>query len=115
NVVLFGEPPHRSAWYESVSQSQKSDVFIVCGSSLEVAPVNGLPVYALNHGSKLVIINEQPTYFDEKAEVVFHEPLGLVLPHLYDKIHELENAGVQNSGEGAHPESADAETAEGDS
>ncbi len=98
NVVLFGEDLPRGAYYESISQSQKADVFVVCGSSLEVGPANHLPVYSINHGGKMIIINMQPTYMDDKAEIVFHEPLGGILPLIYNDIKRLEGEDKSENG-----------------
>ena len=54
NVVLFGESLPQDAWNRSHNEIQNADVVIVIGTSLEVYPVNQLPVMAKG---KLVYIN----------------------------------------------------------
>ena len=62
---------------------------LIAGSSLEVAPVSNLPLYTLRDGGKLIIVNDQPTYLDEKAEVVIHHKTGTVLPLIVEEIKKL--------------------------
>ena len=66
-----------------------SDLMIVIGSSLEVTPVALFPLDALSAGAKLIIINEEPTYLDERADVVFHNNAAEVVPRLVEEVlHE---------------------------
>jgi NAD-dependent SIR2 family protein deacetylase len=59
---------------------------IVAGSSLEVLPVAGLPMRALENGAHLIIINKSHTYLDVRADVVFHEDLVEMIPALVDAV-----------------------------
>lgn len=92
NVVLFGEMLPEHAWNTAVELVERCDVLLVVGSSLEVSPAADLPLYATAHGAHLVIVNLTPTPLDEMAEVVIHQDVAVVLPH----IGEL--ALVQNNG-----------------
>jgi NAD-dependent deacetylase len=86
DVVLFGEQlPYKVAnqAQEVVSQS---DLILIVGSSLEVTPVALYPLHALDSGAKLIIINEEPTYLDSRADVVFHHDAAEVLPRLVDEV-----------------------------
>jgi NAD-dependent deacetylase len=53
---------------------------IAAGSSLEVLPVAGLPMRALENGAHLIIINRSKTYLDVRADVVFPEDVAEVFP-----------------------------------
>ena len=53
----------------------ESDILIVLGSSLQVQPVASLPGFAVQNGKKLIIINKDPTNFDQHAEVCIHEDI----------------------------------------
>jgi NAD-dependent deacetylase len=53
----------------------KADVLIIGGTSLVVYPAAGLLKYY--RGSKLAIINKQPTQYDYKADVVIKEKIGV--------------------------------------
>jgi len=89
SVVLFGEAPPRFERYQSQALAQKADVMLIAGSSLSVAPVCDLPLYTLREKGKLIIINDQPTDLDEKAEVVINHKIGRVLPLIVGEIKKL--------------------------
>ncbi len=56
-----------------------ADLFIAIGSSLVVWPAAGFPLMAKRNGAKLVIINRDPTEFDDAADVVARHDIGAVL------------------------------------
>jgi NAD-dependent SIR2 family protein deacetylase len=45
-----------------------------------------MPINALNHGAKLIIVNNDPTYLDERADLTFHMDVIDVLPRLADEV-----------------------------
>ena len=49
---------------------------LVAGSSLEVLPVAGLPMQALDRGAHLIIINNTPTYLNVRADVVIMDDVA---------------------------------------
>jgi NAD-dependent deacetylase len=53
-----------------------SDLFLVIGSSLVVWPAAGFPALAKRNGARLVILNREPTEFDEIADLVAREDIG---------------------------------------
>ena len=56
---------------------EKTDMLLVAGTSLTVYPAAGFLRYY--RGNRLVLINRDPTPFDDRADLVFHESLGKVL------------------------------------
>ncbi len=86
SVVLFGEGLPRFEMYQSKALAQKADVMLIAGSSLLVAPVCDLPLYTLREKGKLIIVNDEPTDLDEKAEVVINHKIGRVLPLIVEEI-----------------------------
>lgn len=82
DVVLYGEQLPVHSWLQAQKTSKKCDVMIVAGSSLEVLPVAGLPMRALENGGHLIIINQSDTYIDVRADVVFHENVIDILPKI---------------------------------
>ncbi len=52
---------------------------VVAGSSLEVLPVAGLPMQALDRGAHLIIINNTPTYLNVRADVVIMDDVAIHL------------------------------------
>jgi len=82
NVVLFGEQlPHRVV-EDARSLLAKSDLILVAGSSLEVTPAALFPIPAINAGAKLIIINHEPTYLDERATLIFRQDVAQILPQI---------------------------------
>jgi len=57
-------------------------VFIAIGTSLQVYPIAGAVELAKEAGARIVILNAEPTPFDETADAVFREPIGATLPQL---------------------------------
>jgi len=90
SVVLFGEGLPRFEIYQSQALAQKADVMLIAGSSLSVAPVCDLPLYTLREKGKLIIVNDQPTDFDEKATVVLRHKTGTILPLIVEEIKRLQ-------------------------
>jgi NAD-dependent deacetylase len=86
DVVLFEEQLPYKTWQKAQEQVNQCDLMIVCGSSLEVVPVAGLPMQALYHGSSLIVVNETPTYVDEQAEVVIQDDVAEVIPRIATKV-----------------------------
>jgi len=89
SVVDFGEPLPERDLRLSFEHSQKSDLFIVFGSSLVVTPAADMPMEALRSGAKLVIINQGETPFDHNANLRFNESIGDVLPRAVKKLKRL--------------------------
>jgi NAD-dependent deacetylase len=58
------------------------DLFIAIGTSLGVYPVADTVPTALRAGARLIIVNAEPTPFDDDADVVLREPIGTVLPRI---------------------------------
>jgi len=85
DVILFGEQLPQRAWLEAHQQSRACDLMIVAGSSLEVMPVAGLPLQAVDRGAHLIIVNQTPTYIDVRADVVLHEDVATILPAMAEQ------------------------------
>jgi NAD-dependent deacetylase len=58
------------------------DLMMAIGSTLAVYPAAGLVPLAVRSGAGLIIINDQPTTYDDLADVVLREQIGTVLPAL---------------------------------
>jgi NAD-dependent deacetylase len=76
---------------EAYHRSSLSDLFIVIGSSLVVQPAASMPLVAKRNGAKLVIINRDPTPYDNMADIVIHGQAGLIMANILEKVKkELE-------------------------
>jgi NAD-dependent deacetylase len=82
NVVLFGELLPWKTMKAAQMHARTADLMLVAGSSLEVAPAGDLPEIALEHGSRLIIINYLETHLDSRADVIIRADVAEVLPRL---------------------------------
>jgi len=86
DAVLFGEQLPVKSWLAAMEASKKCDLMIVVGSSLEVMPVAGLPMRALENGAHLIIINHTSTYIDVRADVLLPEDVAEVIPRIVEEV-----------------------------
>ncbi len=80
DVVLYGENLNSRTMDESVEAISEADLLIVAGTSLTVYPAAGLIRWY--EGSRLVLINRDPTPYDHAADLVFHDSLGEIFSQL---------------------------------
>ncbi|MGW2834540.1 SIR2 family NAD-dependent protein deacylase [Streptomyces sp. NPDC001286] len=81
-TVMFGERLDPEVLGQAVAIAKACQVFVAVGSSLQVQPAAGLAGVAADHGARLVIVNAEPTPYDEIADEVIREPIGTALPKL---------------------------------
>jgi len=60
----------------------------VVGSTLVVYPAAYMPVYAVQAGAKLVIVNLSSTPMDGEATVLINAKAGEALSRIVDKVRE---------------------------
>lgn len=85
-AVLFGEQLPRDALIRAHSLAEKSDAFLVVGSSLVVQPAASLPPKAKSTGASLIIVNRDRTPLDSRADVVIHGKAGQILPEIVGNV-----------------------------
>ncbi|WP_338702050.1 Sir2 family NAD-dependent protein deacetylase [Streptomyces sp. Q6] len=85
-TVMFGEHLDPVVLGEAVSITKACQVFFAVGSSLQVQPAAGLAGLAPQHGARLVVVNAEPTPYDELADEVVREPIGTALPRLLEEL-----------------------------
>jgi NAD-dependent deacetylase len=78
-TVSFGQSMPEDAMRRAEELTRSADLFIAIGSSLVVWPAAGFPLMAKRNGARLVIINREPTDFDEIADLVVRQDIGAVL------------------------------------
>jgi NAD-dependent deacetylase len=78
-TVSFGQSMPAAAMRRSEELTNSCDLFLAIGSSLVVWPAAGFPLMAKRNGARLVIINREPTEFDELADLVVRADIGTVL------------------------------------
>ena len=75
-TISFGQAMPEPEMERAREVTLAADLFIVLGSSLVVYPAAGFPIMAKQNGSRLVIINREPTDQDEMADLVIHAEIG---------------------------------------
>jgi NAD-dependent deacetylase len=78
-TVSFGQAMPDKPMQRAEELSRSCDLFLAIGSSLTVWPAAGFPLTAKRNGAALVIINREPTEFDEIADLVVRFDIGDVL------------------------------------
>ena len=84
--VLFGETLPESALIRAHVHAEKSDAFLVAGSSLTVEPAASLPQTAAETGATLIVVNDDPTPHDGLAACVFRDDVTDVLPRIREAV-----------------------------
>jgi NAD-dependent deacetylase len=86
DVILFGEQLPQKSFYEAQRACRACDLMLVAGSSLEVLPVAGLPMQALDRGAHLIIINNSSTYLDVRADMVLRGDVAEIIPAIAEQV-----------------------------
>ena len=86
DVVFFGESLPYNVLTEAIDRSEHCDLFIVIGSSLVVYPAASMPIYAVEAGADLVIINLSSTSMDSYAKVIIRSMAGESMPKIVENL-----------------------------
>ena len=81
-TVYFGQLRDEAVVEACAAVAADCDAFLAVGTSLRVWPAAGLADIAVGAGSRLVVVNAQPTPYDDVADLVVREPIGISLPRL---------------------------------
>ena len=81
-TISFGQPMPEEEMLIAQKKSISCDLFICIGTSLAVFPAADLPVLAKETGSKLVIINNEPTQMDHIADLVINRDISEVFSEI---------------------------------
>jgi NAD-dependent deacetylase len=81
-TISFGQPMPGEAMARARQAALDADVFLVMGSSLVVYPAASFVTLAKQSGATLVIINREPTEYDDIADLCLQAELGDVMATL---------------------------------
>jgi len=81
-TVMFGESLVAADLVRAQIAAAGADVLLAVGTSLTVYPVAGMVPIALERARPVVIVNAEPTEFDDRAAVVVRGSASEVLPLL---------------------------------
>jgi NAD-dependent deacetylase len=75
-TVSFGQAMPEQAMLRAEELTRACDLFLAVGTSLVVWPAAGFPLMAKRNGAVLVIVNREPTDFDDIADLVVRADIG---------------------------------------
>ncbi|MEP6972652.1 MAG: Sir2 family NAD-dependent protein deacetylase [Actinomycetota bacterium] len=81
-TVAFGQQLDPGVLLPAFRAADACDLFLAVGTSLTVQPAAQLCQVAKRSGARLVIVNAEPTPYDEIADRVISAPIGESLPQL---------------------------------
>ncbi|HPQ44469.1 MAG TPA: NAD-dependent deacylase [Syntrophales bacterium] len=85
-TISFGQAMPVKETREAEERARDCDLFIVIGSSLVVYPAAYMPVFALESGAPLVIINREKTPMDHSATVVVNAGAGDTMSAIMERV-----------------------------
>jgi NAD-dependent deacetylase len=80
DTISFGQQLVPAVIDRAMRAAGEADLFLSVGTSLQVYPVAGAVEIARDAGARIVIVNAQPTPFDEVADAVLDGSISEVLP-----------------------------------
>lgn len=87
-TISFGENLVPEDLARAQAAAERADLFLAAGTSLGVYPAAALPEIALASGARLVVLNGEPTPFDDVAGIVCRDRLGELLPEIVGRLRE---------------------------
>jgi NAD-dependent deacetylase len=79
-TISFGQQLVPEVIERAMQAAIEADLFLAIGTTLQVYPVAGVVPSAKSAGARIVIVNAEPTRFDDVADIVLHQRIGDVLP-----------------------------------
>jgi len=79
-TISFGQALVPEVIDRAMRAAADADLFLAIGTSLQVYPVAGTVPQAKAAGARVVIVNAEPTPFDDIADAVIRQRIGDVLP-----------------------------------
>jgi NAD-dependent deacetylase len=93
DVVMFGEFLPQDEIERASELAGRAGLLLVVGSSLNVYPVADLPRETRAAGGKIAIVNNEPTPFDDWAEVAIYAPAGETLSAARQHLEQVADLG----------------------
>jgi len=81
-TISFGQALEPEVIERALRVAGEADLLLAIGTSLQVYPVANAVPLAREAGARVVIVNAQPTPYDDIADAVLREPIGQVLPQI---------------------------------
>ena len=82
DTISFGQALVPEVIDRALQTAREADFLLAVGTSLQVFPVARMVPLAQAAGARIVIVNAQPTQYDELADAVLNDPISTVLPQV---------------------------------
>jgi NAD-dependent deacetylase len=82
DTISFGQQLVPQVIERAMRAAHETDCLLAVGTSLQVYPIAGAVPSAKSAGARVIIINAQPTPFDDIADIRLTGPIGEALPML---------------------------------
>ena len=82
-TVSFGQNLDQDDLARAERAAGECDLFLAVGTSLAVFPINQTVSLAIEGGAPVIIVNAEPTPFDDVVDVVLQESISDVLPRIF--------------------------------
>jgi NAD-dependent deacetylase len=83
--VSFGQSLVPDDLHRAERAARACDVLLAVGSTLTVYPIADVPRLAKAAGARVVVVNGEPTAFDDEADAVLRGPISDILPRLVSR------------------------------
>jgi len=88
-TVMFGQSLNPDVLSHAAAAAQAADLFLAVGSTLTVEPAASLCRVAVRGGAPLVIVNRDPTPYDEIATATIRHSISEAIPAIVDALIAL--------------------------
>jgi NAD-dependent deacetylase len=93
-TISFGQNLVEADLLRAQRAAEECDLLLAVGSSLTVYPAAALVPIAAERGAPVVIVNAEPTPYDDLAAAVIQEPISDVLPTILGGPRRTPDAGL---------------------
>lgn len=76
DIIFYGELLEKNTIEKALEEASRADLILAIGTSLVVQPAASLPLYCLDNGGKLIIVNNMDTPLDRYAEFKYADIEG---------------------------------------
>ena len=87
-TISFGQNLVPGDLERSDEAAVEADLLLAVGTSLAVYPIAGVVPQAVRTGARLIIVNLEPTTYDDLADVVVRESISIALPDIVGAARE---------------------------
>lgn len=94
DFIMFGESLPDQAMNKAFQEAKQASIYIIAGTSADVAPANRLPYRAKSRGALIIEINTGQTDLTHTiVDIRLRGSTSVILPRLVEEIQSLQSSG----------------------